>query len=462
MEELGISFRSGLGEPIAEPPIYRRIADSIAARIARGELEPGDRLPNHRDLATEFKVNVTTITRAFHTLKRRGLVETRPGRGTVILDFRNGAGRFQSNPTDERGVLDLSVNRPATAGYLDALADLMPRLARDRRYATLKDYQPAEGPTWLREAAALWMKSFVPAADPSSLFIGAGAQHVLACILASVARPGDVVIADEITYMGLVALCRARGLILRGIAMDEDGMRPDAFDEACLRWQPRLVFVMPSLHNPTAITMPEPRRRAIAAIARRHNVLILEDDVYAPLLEDRAPAFATLEPELTVHIAGLSKCVAPGLRIGFALTPRALAADVVAAIRVDCWNICPLSALTATMLLEAGAVETIIESQKQEMLERQALTSAMLAGYDLRNHPASPHAWLTLPDSWRDRDFAQACLERGVMVMRADPFSIGRDESPNAVRINIAAARNRDDLKSALGIMLELLGTARA
>ena len=462
MEELGISFRSGLGEAIAEPPIYRRIADSIAARIARGELEPGDRLPNHRDLATEFKVNVTTITRAFHTLKRRGLVETRPGRGTVILDFRNGAGRFQSNPSDERGVIDLSVNRPATAGYLDALADLMPRLARDRRYASLKDYQPAEGPSWLREAGALWLKAFVPAAEASSLFIGAGAQHVLACILATVARPGDVVVADEITYMGLVALCRARGLILRGLAMDEDGMRPDAFDEACLRWQPRLVFVMPSLHNPTAISMPEARRRALASIARRHNVLILEDDVYAPLMEERVPTFATLEPELTVHIAGLSKSVAPGLRIGFALTPRALANDVVAALRVDCWNICPLSALTATLLLESGAVETIIESQKQEMFERHALSAAMLAGYDLRSHPQSPHAWLNLPETWRDGDFAQACTERGITVMRADPFAIGRDEPPNAVRINTAAARTRDDLRSALGIMLELLVTGPA
>src|SRR5882757_2068341 len=175
MEELGISFRPGLGEALADPPIYRRIADSIAARIARGELEPGERLPNHRDLAAEFKVNVTTITRAFHTLKRRGLVETRPGRGTVILDFRNGAGRFQSTPTDDLAVIDLSVNRPATAGYLDALADVMPRLARDRRFATLKDYQPAEGPSWLREAAAAWLKGFVPAADPSSLVIGAGA-----------------------------------------------------------------------------------------------------------------------------------------------------------------------------------------------------------------------------------------------------------------------------------------------
>jgi DNA-binding transcriptional MocR family regulator len=459
MEELGISFRSGLGEAVSEPPIYRRIADSIAARIARGELEPGDRLPNHRDLATEFKVNVTTITRAFHTLKRRGLVETRPGRGTVILDFRNGAGRFQSNPSDERGVIDLSVNRPATAGYLDALADLLPRLARDRRYLALKDYQPAEGPLWLREAAALWLKKFIPTAEASSLFVGAGAQHTLACILASVTRPGDVVIADEITYMGLVALCRARGLILRGLAMDEHGMRPDAFDEACLRWQPRLVFVMPSLHNPTAITMPEARRRALAAIARRHNVLILEDDVYAPLMEEHAPAFATLEPELTVHITCLSKSVAPGLRIGFALTPRALAADVVSALRVDCWNICPLSALTATMLLEAGAVDRIVESQKQELFERQALTSAMLAGYDLRNHPQAPHAWLTLPESWRAGDFTQACTERGVVVMRADPFSIGKDEPPNAVRINIAAARNRDDLRAALGVMLELLGT---
>ena len=462
MEELGISFRSGLGEAIAEPPIYRRIADSIAARIARGELEPGDRLPNHRDLATEFKVNVTTITRAFHTLKRRGLVETRPGRGTVILDFRNGAGRFQSNPSDERGVIDLSVNRPATAGYLDALADLMPRLARDRRYASLKDYQPAEGPGWLREAAALWLRNFVPSAEPSSIFIGAGAQHALACVISSVTRPGDVVVADEVTYMGLVALCRARGLILRGLPMDEDGMQPDAFDDACQRWQPRLVFLMPSLHNPTAMAMPEARRRALAAIARRHNVLILEDDVYAPLMEERAPAFATLEPELTVHIAGLSKCVSPGLRIGFALMPRALAADVVAAFRVDCWNTCPLTALIATMLLESGAAETIIETQKQELFERQALTSALLAGYDLRNQPEAPHSWLILPDVWREGDFAQACAERGVIVMRADPFAIGRDEPPSAIRINISAARTRDDLQTALGVILELLGRAPA
>jgi DNA-binding transcriptional MocR family regulator len=176
------------------------------------------------------------------------------------------------------------------------------------------------------------------------------------------------------------------------------------------------------------------------------------------LIEERAPAFATLEPELTVHIAGLSKSVAPGLRIGFALTPRALAADVVAAFRVDCWNICPLSALAATMLLEAGAVETIIESQKQELFERQALTAAMLAGYDLRNQAHAPHAWLSLPDAWHGRDFAQASSERGVMVMRADPFSIGREAPPDAVRINIAAARTRDDLRTALGILLELLG----
>jgi DNA-binding transcriptional MocR family regulator len=109
--------------------------------------------------------------------------------------------------------------------------------------------------------------------------------------------------------------------------------------------------------------------------------------------------------------------------------------------------------------LNPAAVETIIESQKQELLERQALTSAMLAGYDLRNHPASPHAWLTLPVPGATATSPRPVAERGVMVMRADPFSIGRDEPPNAVRLNIAAARTRDDLRSALGIMLELLGS---
>jgi DNA-binding transcriptional MocR family regulator len=458
MEEIGLIGMANGVEGAAELPVYRRIADSIAARIARGEIKPGDRLPNHRDLASEFRVNVTTITRAFHTLKRRGLVETRPGRGTLVLDFRNGGGRFQSSPTDDQAVVDLTINRPATSAYLEILTDLMPRLPRDRRFPTLKDYQTAEGPLWLREAAAPWLRGFALAAEVSTVLAGAGAQHALSAVIDGLTRPGDVVLADEITYMGLIALCRARGIVLRGLSMDRDGMRPDAFEEACQRWQPRLVFLMPSLQNPTAIAMPESRRRALAAVARRFNVLVVEDDVYAPMVERRPPSFAALEPELTIHINSLSKCVAPGLRIGFVVTPRALAGDVTAAFRVACWNICPMSALVATMLLETDAVGDIIAAQQQELRERNRAATAALAPYGLNAQPEGCHAWLTLTERWRGDDFSRACAGRGVMVLSAETFAIGREAPPNAVRFNLAAARSREELKSALAIMVDLLG----
>jgi DNA-binding transcriptional MocR family regulator len=110
--------------------------------------------------------------------------------------------------------------------------------------------------------------------------------------------------------------------------MDRGGMRPDALNAACERWRPRAVFLVPSLHNPTAITLAEERRQALVTILRRHNVLIIEDDVYRPLLDEELPSFASLEPELTIYISGLSKCVAPGLRLGFVVAPRALVGDV--------------------------------------------------------------------------------------------------------------------------------------
>ncbi len=124
---------------------------------------------------------------------------------------------------------------------------------------------------------------------------------------------------------------------------------------------------MPSLHNPTTITLTEERRRDIVEIARRHNVLIIEDDVYRPLLDNPPPSFASLEPELTVYIGGFSKCVAPGLTFGFVIGPRFMMGQVAAALRINCWSVNPMAALIATVLLEEGTADGIIEAQKAEL-----------------------------------------------------------------------------------------------
>ena len=239
--------------------------------------------------------------------------------------------------------------------------------------------------------------------------------------------------------------------------MDREGRRPDAFEVACSTLRPRAVFLVPSLHNPTTVTLSEERRRALAAIARRHNVLIIEDDVYRPLLDRAIPSFATLEPELTVHISGLSKCIAPGLRYGFVVAPRAVLGNVAAALRIDCWSISPLTALVATILLEEGTAKRIIEFQREELRRRQAILRDALAAFDVQTQETSPHAWLHLPEPWRGAAFARACRQRGVGVLPADAFAVGRETVAHAVRINVGAAPSSGELRQALSIMADLL-----
>src|SRR5260370_33496218 len=143
--------------PDTDRPIYQRLADAIGERIASGELVGGARLPPHREIARALGINVTTVTRAFSALQQRGLVEARPGRGTLIASREVEDGAFKSAPSDEAGLIDLSVNRPATSAYREALATLLPHLAKDRRFSALQDYHPPEGPLCARAAVAAWL-----------------------------------------------------------------------------------------------------------------------------------------------------------------------------------------------------------------------------------------------------------------------------------------------------------------
>lgn len=443
-----------------EVPIYRQIADLIGEKIAEGRLAAGDRLPPQRDIARMAGVNLTTVTRAFAALQEQGLVQSRPGRGSIIADPSVTAS-FKSAPVEEQGFIDLSVNRPATTGYLEALAGLMPQLPSDARYPALQDFHAPEGPSWAREAMAGWLSPVTGVNDPSRIVMTNGVQHGLACVLGALVRPSDAILADAITYQGIGALCRSLDLALKPVAMDRGGMRPDDFEAMCEEHRPRAVFLVPTLHNPTTITLDAGRRRAIAGIARRHGVLIIEDDVYRPLKADAPQALVAFDPDITVHIVGLSKCVAPGLRLGAVLAPKQMVADIAAMLRINCWSTSPLNALVATRLIEDGLVECIVAGQQDEFRHRQAMLTKSLAGFDVVTDDAAPHAWLELPEPWHGSSFARAANQNGVGVLAGDAFAIGRDAVPHAVRINVGAARSRDDLARALDALREILAGDR-
>lgn len=442
----------------AGSPLYMQLADAVEKAIETGALVSGDRLPPHHNLARDLDVNITTITKAFSVLKEKGLVDSRPGRGTIVRPLQSDSEiQFQTAPTESGSVIDLSVNRPASSAYTTNLSKLLGVLSQDERFPSLKDYQSSEGPEWAREAGVQWISEFGPPVERERVLVTDGAQHALACALAAVTTVGDQVLADNVTYQGINALCRALHLELRGVASDENGMSPEALEAACRENTPKVLFLVPNLHNPTTITLSEERRRQLLSVAQRYDVLIMEDDVYAPLLEKRPPPFAALDPERTIYITGLSKCVAPGLRAAFVVPPTRLVPDIAAAIRIDCWSIAPLTCLVATRMIEDGIARNIVETHRTELKQRNGIARRILPGEELRTQPISTHAWLQLPEPWRGASFANVCQYHGVRVLASEAFTLGQAAAPHAVRINVAAARSQQDLEKALVIVQNLL-----
>lgn len=437
-------------------PLYEQLANALAESIRSGQIAPGDKLPPHRELASRLNVNIATVTRAMAMLQDAELIDTRPGRGTRVSAHRSRETQFQSAPRNEPGTIDLSVNRPATDAYNHVLAALLPELSKDPRFDSMKDYHPSEGPSWAREAAAHWLRQQGLGANASQVVMCDGAQHGLALALRALAEAGETVLADDVTYQGITALCRTLDLNLVGVRTDARGMLPQALREACAEHSPRVVFLVSSIQNPTAITLDEERRNELLKVIEDSGVLLIEDDVYRPLLDDSPPPLARQLPEQTLYLTSLSKCVAPGLRVGFVLAPPSLVADMSASLRVDCWSIAPLSALVATRLIESGKARDLVVVQREELRARQALLQQTMEGLDVSSGATAPHAWLTLPKAWRDADFAQTCLENGVAVLPGSAFSLDPEHVPNAVRINLSAAPTREQLTCALDVIARL------
>jgi DNA-binding transcriptional MocR family regulator len=167
-----------------------------------------------------------------------------------------------------------------------------------------------------------------------------------------------------------------------------------------------------------------------------------------------------MAPERTVYVTSLSKTVAPGLRYGAAVAPAAMVADIAAMQRIACWSVSPLNALVATRLIEDGTLTQIIAGQKTELRLRQAVLRKCLAGFDVLTGDASTHAWLRLPTPWRANAFVTVARERGVVVLSADAFALGQHTVPHAVRINVAAARSRSDLRRGLESLVDVMRSA--
>ncbi len=429
-------------------PRYVAIADAIAADVKSGRLAVADRLPPQRKLANKLGIDFTTVARGYVEAQKRGLIESRVGRGTFVCAHKEETPR---RPSWQAGPVDFSMNLPPEPDDPNLLARMRAGLVEVG--ASLVDalrYQAFGGSASDREAATNWLgrRALVPTHD--RLFVAPGAHAALLAIFSTLAKPGDTLLCEGLTYPGVRALAAQLGLNLVGLPMDEEGIDVDALTDACMRSAPKALYLNPTLQNPTTLTVPDSRRMAIAAAARRFRLPIVEDDAYGFLPVHGPRPFAALVPELTWHISGLAKCVGAGLRIAYVITPDARASwPFVAVARAANVMASPLTAALATRWIEDGTADALLSFIRAETQARQKLVAEILPPGTYRADPCGFHIWLRLPEPWSCSAFVGHTRATGIGVVSSHPFNV-TGAPPEAVRVCLGGPSHRTTVRSAL------------
>jgi DNA-binding transcriptional MocR family regulator len=432
-------------------PRYLAIAQALADDVGSGRLTAGTRLPTHRDLADTLGVTIGTVSRAYAEAARRGLIGGEVGRGTFVSAAIGG----EPGVVDREGgagVVEMSVNHPAPIGGAEgvALQEALASLARRRDLSALLAYPADAGSRSHREAAAVWVSRGGHAVGADRIVVSSGSQHGLVALLSMLAGSGDVVLTEELTYPGLKALAGLLRLRLVGVAMDGEGMLPRALDAACRTSGARLVYCVPTIHNPTCATMGAKRREEIAAVIRRRGLTAIEDDVHGRLADDAPPPLAAIVPESTYYVTSTSKTLAPGLRVGFVAAPPGMAERLAATVRITTWGAAPLTTEVVAEWIRNGAAESILAARREEAAARRQLARETLEASGAVMSAGAYHVWMTLPERWRSATFAGEARRSGVAVTTADAFVVGDAEAPAAVRLCLGTPRSRADLSRGL------------
>ena len=446
-------------------PRYLAIVDALAEDIRHGKIKPGDRLPTHRDLAYELGVTVGTVSRAYAQAAQRGLTTGEVGRGTFVAGEAHSSpayGEFYRRGSSGAGVVDFGLNMPAPGRRAAALRACLKEIADSPQLDDLLSYETNGGLPAHRETAARWIGETGHDVAPDNLVICSGAQHALTSTLMALTRPGDCVAAEALTYPATAWLAMHLGVKLEPVQIDEQGLIPDAFEEVCRTRAPKALYAIPTLHNPTTANLPEDRRRAIAGIARKYDVAIIDDDVYGYLMEDGPLPLASFAPERSYHISGASKCLAPGLRIGYVAAPPDGIEQVRNAVSLTTWMAPTLTSEIAYRWISDGTADRLVDWHRTEARARQALASSILPAGSYQTKPYSYHLWLKLGPERPAELFVEQARQAGVVVIPLARFAVGRTKPEEAVRVCLGSPDTRELVEVGLKRLTELLGQAPA
>ncbi|MDK4724661.1 PLP-dependent aminotransferase family protein [Rhizobium phaseoli] len=436
-------------------PAYLSLAEQIANAITDGKLSDGAQLPPHRKLADDLHLSVQTVSRAYDELSRRGLISGEIGRGSFV-QTRPREPEPPYLPERLGEVIDLSILKPVCEQiHLERLRQAFGWLSENLPSSSALSFRPNMVFPRHRAVATEWLARCGLEVSPLNISLTNGATSGMTVALMSVAPPGSTIATEAISHHTLVPLCGYLGLHLEGLPIDEQGMIPEALDEACRTGPIRTIFLQPSVINPMAAVMSGERRQALAAVAAKHDIAIIENDILGPLVENRPPPMAAFAPERTLYVTSFTKITVPGLRIGYLVAPDRYVAAVANRHLVSSWMATPAMAEIASRWVSEGTAMELVNWQRRALAGRHAIAAEMLAGLSYRAHPQSLHVWLPLSGHHAEDGFVAQARLRGVAIAPGKSFRTADQGSTPAVRISLGST-TESELRTGLGIVAAL------
>jgi len=445
----------------SDRPAYIALADAIADDIQAQRLLPEQRLPPLRDLGKALGLNFTTVARGYAEASRRGLIDSKVGQGSFVR-----AATAPPEPLAPRvrsqavvGLVDMTMNMPPEPDDPELLERFRKGYASidfGDPHALLRYHEFGGGPAD-REAGALWLSERIPGISPQRVLVCPGIQSTLLALFAVLARPGETMCCEAITYPGVKGLASQLGIRLHGLPTDDEGIDPEAFAAVCVLDPPKALYCNPTYLNPTTAVMSRERREAIVEIARRHAVPIIEDDAYGFLPSDSPISLAALAPELTFYVTGFAKHVGAGLRTAYLALPNSrYTARLSSALRTMTVMASPFTVALSTQWINDGTVRAATLAIREESRARQDIARQVLKRADYVAKPEAFHLWLHIPSPWNRVEFMTHLRQQGVGVVVSDAFTVTAP-APEAVRVCLGGQATREECRHTLEVIEDAL-----
>lgn len=454
-------------EPLGDVsgPKYAAVVQTIEQAIEGGALKPGDKLPPVRDLAWDLKITPGTVARAYTILTDKGRLVAQVGRGTFVAGPPAEEPRFAPLEVDAvvhgsggaEGPVSLFSPHLPNVGQAELIRSLLAQIAADppsglMHYPTAASSEPA------RRAALYWLRGAgLGSVTTDDVVLTHGGQNAVLLILQTLLRGRrPVILVEELSFPGFRRAADMLRATVVPVAMDEQGIIPEALEAAARAHDAQILCTSPEVHNPTGINTPMARRQEIAAVARACDLQILDDDCYR-VGPAQSVSYRAIAPERSWYISSPSKSITPALRLGFAVAPRGQGGHLRRAAEHSFFGLAtPLTDLCAALLVHPDLPDISDRVRAQINVYVQSAVN-ILGGFQVRWRKDVPFLWITLPLGWRASAFCQAAEAKGVQIRPAEEFAARDAKAPHAVRLAVNAGVGLNRFEEAMTILRDLL-----